>query len=60
MKFKTYYNSKSARLVNDIIATEELEVNVEIAADALGDTVIIVSGSKEEVKILKAIYEMVS
>lgn len=60
MKFRTHYNSKSADLVATIIENEDLDVAVKKFVDALGDTVIEVVGCKEEVKIFKEIYAMVS
>jgi len=59
MVFKTYYNSKSIYLVDAIIACEHLDVSRRVFDNALGDTMIEVVGSKEEMKIFKEIYAMV-
>lgn len=59
MIFKTYYNSKSAYLVHAIIETEDLDLCWAVVETALGDTVIEVSGSEENVRIFREIYEMV-
>ena len=59
MTLRINKNSKSVKLVKDIIATEELELNVNYTVDALGDSIILIEGDKEEVRTLKEIYEMV-
>ena len=58
MKYRVYYNSKSAQLVADIIKSEDLSVTQRVFVDALGDTLIKVSGSNEEVGIFREIYEL--
>lgn len=60
MKFRTLYTDRARKLIDKIERTEELEtIDYVIENDAIGDTVIIVSGDKEEVQTLKAIFEMV-
>ena len=59
MMFTTYYNSKNAWLVNAIIETEDLSLCWYTFVNALGDTMVAVSGSKEEVRIFIDIYRMV-
>ena len=59
MKFRTNYNSKSAALVASIIENEDLAVSVNTTVDALGDTVIVASGSREDVLVLRSVFEMV-
>jgi hypothetical protein len=57
--FRTYFNSKAAKTIANIIKTEELGVNVSYKTSTLGDDLIVVTGDKEEVEILKDIFEMV-
>lgn len=59
MTVRKLRNSKSEKLVNDIIRTEQLDVFVEYQTDSLGDDFIVISGNDEEIKILKEIYNMV-
>lgn len=59
MKFIVPYNSKTAWLVSAIIKTEDLDLSEAILGTALGDTVIEVRGSIEEIRIFKEIYTMV-
>lgn len=60
MKFRTLYTDRARKLIDKIERMEELEtIDYVIENDALGDTVIIVSGDKEEVQTLKSIFEMV-
>lgn len=58
--FRTYYNSKSVKLVNAIIANECLEITWKRIEDAIGDTIIEATGSANDIAILKEIYEMVA
>lgn len=60
MKFRTYYNSKSVKLVQAIIETENLDVTCKTEIDAIGDTMIVATGSKAAIQTLKSIYDMVS
>ena len=57
--FRTELSSKALALVKSIIKTEDLDLNISIAENALGDTVIKVKGSTAEVATLRAIYGMV-
>lgn len=58
--FRTYNNSKAKRIVNDIIKTEQLEVEVSCYVDAIGDDIIEVYGENEEIDTLQGIFEMVA
>ena len=60
MTFRTYYNSRSIRLVKTIIKNEDLHVILNVFTDALGDDIIEVKGKREDIKTLKAIYETVA
>lgn len=60
MEFRTYYNSKSIYLVSAIVTVEHLDVDIEVKTNALSDDIIHAFGSKEDIKTLKDIYEMVS
>lgn len=57
--FIVLHNSKNAWLVHAIIETEDLNLSWSTHENALGDTVIEVYGSKEEVRIFKEIFAMV-
>lgn len=60
MKFNTYYTSRAKKLIDQIKRNEELEtISYTIKNTALGDTVIAVSGDREDVKTLKEIFNMV-
>ena len=60
MKFRTLYTDKARKLIDKIERAEELEtIDYYIENDAIGDTVITVSGDKEEVQTLKQIFTMV-
>lgn len=59
-EYRVTLTSKSAKLIKDIVKTEELDVQVKYIDDAVGDTVISIYGSNEEVNTLKSIYEMVA
>ena len=59
MKFSTCFSSKSIDLVSAIISKEDLDVILTVGVNALGDTVIEAEGSKEDISILKEIYQMV-
>lgn len=58
--FRTYFNSKSMNTLTNIIATEALDVSLRVKVDALGDTIIEVSGIVSEVRQLEEIYRMVA
>lgn len=58
MIFRTYYTSTTAMLTNAIIESEDLDLVWAKVVNALGDTMIEVSGSKEDVGIFKAIFTM--
>lgn len=60
MKFTTYYTDRARKLIDQIEKNEELEtIDYVIENNALGDTIITVTGDKEEVKTLKEIFNMV-
>lgn len=59
MKFSVYYNSKSAHLVDTIIRSEELDATWEVEVDALGDSVIVATGPREDILVLRSIFEAV-
>lgn len=60
MTFRTYANSRSIKMINDIVKAEDLNVKISIKENAIGDTMIIVNGDKEEVEILREVYNMVA
>lgn len=59
MTFRTYFTSASEMLARAIIETEDLDLECKEVDDALGDTMLEVNGSKEEVRIFKEIFTMV-
>lgn len=59
MKFRTYYNSKSAYLVDTIIRVEDLGVTWKVEVDALGDSVIVAAGPREDIQTLQSIFDTV-
>lgn len=59
MKFVIPKNSKNAWLVHAIIETEDLDLSWAVFENALGDSMIEVDGSKEEVRNFIGIYRMV-
>ena len=58
-EIRVFKNSKSVKLINDIVKTESLVVKVSYKTDALGDDVIVIEGETEEVNVLESIYKMV-
>lgn len=60
MKFRTMYTDRARKLIDKIEHWEGLEtLDYVIENDAIGDTVIIVTGATEEVQRLKEIFNMV-
>ena len=60
MKFTTYYTDKARKTIDAIEKSEGLEtIDYFIENNAIGDTVITVTGDKEEVQTLKEIFNMV-
>lgn len=58
MTFRTHFTSTRELLAKAIIETEDLDLECKEVDNALGDTMLEVSGSKEEVRIFKEIFEM--
>lgn len=59
MTFRTEFTSAREMLAEAIIETEDLDLKCKEVDNALGDTMLEVSGSKQEVRIFKEIYTMV-
>lgn len=59
MTFRTEFTSAREMLAKAIIETEDLDLECKEVDNALGDTMLEVSGSKQEVRIFKEIYTMV-
>lgn len=57
--FRAYYNGRSIKIIEDIIRAEDLDAEVKIYTDALGDTIIEVTGDKETIKTVKDIFNCV-
>lgn len=57
--FRTYYNGRSIKIIEDIIRAEDLDAEVKIYTDALGDTIIEVTGDKETIETVKDIFNCV-
>ena len=57
--FRTYYNSRSIKLLPTIIRSKELDVTWKAEVDALGDSVIVATGSREDIQTLREIFECV-
>ena len=60
MLFTTYFTSATELLAKAIIENEELDLEVREFDNALGDTMLEVKGSKEDVRIFIQIFRMVS
>ena len=59
-KFTTYYNDRARKLIDQIEESEGLEtIDYYIENNAIGDTMITVTGDKEEVTTLEQIFKMV-
>jgi hypothetical protein len=58
-KFRFIESSRAIKVMNNIIKNEDLTVTVRKFVDALGDSKIEVSGSKEDVEAFKQVFEMV-
>ena len=59
MTFRTEFTSAREMLAKAIIETEDLDLECKEVDNALGDTMLEVIGSKEEIRIFKEIYTMV-
>ena len=59
-ELRIYKNSKSVKLVKDIIRNEDLDVKVSYIVDAIGDSMIVIRGEVEEIEILEDVYSMVA
>ena len=59
-KFTTYYTDRARKLIDKIEQAEGLEtIDYYIENNALGDTVITVTGEAEEITTLEQIFKMV-
>lgn len=52
-------NSKTVEVVMSIVRSEDLDVSLSFETNAIGDTVIVASGSRDDVSLLCEIYDMV-
>ena len=59
-EFSIEMSSKVINSIKKIAKAECLDVNISIKENALGDTVVVVYGSTEDIKNLRAIYNMVA
>lgn len=59
MIFTTYFTSTRELLVKAIIDTEDLDLETREFENALGDTMLEVSGSKEDIRIFMEVFRMV-
>lgn len=59
MLFTTYFTSATELLAKAIIENEDLDLEVRDFENALGDTMLEVKGSKEDVRIFIQIFRMV-
>ena len=59
MTFRTHFTSAREMLAEAIIETEDLDLERKEVDNALGDTMLEVIGSKQEVRIFIDIYRMV-
>lgn len=59
MLFTTYFTSATELLAKAIIENEDLDLEVREFDNALGDTMLEVKGSKEDVRIFIEIFRMV-
>lgn len=59
MLFTTYFTSATELLAKAIIENEGLDLEVRDFENALGDTMLEVKGSKEDVRIFIQIFRMV-
>lgn len=59
MKTNIYYSGRAIKLIKKIAKSEDLNLNIEIKENAIGDTVIEVSSTAEEMRVFKDVYKMV-
>lgn len=60
IKFSTYYCDKARKLIDKIEEAEDLRtIDYYIENNALGDTMITVTGDREEIEVLEQIFNMV-
>lgn len=59
MLFTTYFTSATELLAKAIIESENLDLEVREFDNVLGDTMLEVNGSKEDVRIFVEIFRMV-
>lgn len=59
MTFRTYLTSRAMRDVKSIIKAQDLNVSVNTKTNAIGDDVIEVTGSKEEILVLREVFNMI-
>lgn len=58
--FRTEVSSKAIKTIKAIIKSEDLNVEISIKDNALGDTMIEAKGSSNEIRILRSVYNMVA
>lgn len=59
-KFRTHYSDRARKLIDQIEASEGLEtIDYYIENNAIGDTMITVTGETEEITTLEHIFKMV-
>ena len=58
-EISVYYTGRNLELVRSIIDTEDLTLDIRIAGNALGDTMIEIFGNKEDVSIFVQIAKMI-
>ena len=59
-EFTTYYTAQKLDTIKAIKKTEDLDLTVTKEDTTLGDTVICVKGSKEDMDVFKDVYNMVA
>ena len=57
--FCTEFSNKALKLVKSIIKTEALNLGLQIKENALGDTMIEVTGNTNEIIAIREVYNMV-
>lgn len=57
--FRTYMNNKAMNMIKNVIRAEDLDVAITVENNAIGDTMIVAVGDKEDIETLAIVYEMI-
>lgn len=59
MTFRTYLTSRNLKDIKNIIKAEDLDVSVKTFTDSLGDDIIEVKGDRDQIEVLRQIFNMI-